>query len=66
MQTKLNRRQMLVGGASMAALAMASRSALAQDNSLRVAWWGGKERADRTQKALDLYAKNNGLTISTE
>jgi multiple sugar transport system substrate-binding protein len=66
MQMKFNRRQMMAGGASLAALAMASRSALAQDNSLRVAWWGGKERADRTQKALDLYAKNNGLTISTE
>jgi multiple sugar transport system substrate-binding protein len=66
MQMKFDRRQFLMAGASMAALAMASRSALAQDNSLRVAWWGGKERAERTQKALDLYAKNAGLTVSTE
>ena len=67
MQLKLDRRQFLVAGASVAALGLAGRPAWAADLSLRVAWWGGKERAERTQKALDLYAKSNsGVTISTE
>jgi multiple sugar transport system substrate-binding protein len=66
MQMKFDRRQFLMAGASVAAISMISRPAWAQDNSLRVAWWGGKERADRTQKALDAYAKTANLTISTE
>ena len=67
MKVKLDRRQFLVAGASVAVLGMVGRPAWAADLSLRVAWWGGKERAERTQKALDLYAKSNsGVTISTE
>jgi multiple sugar transport system substrate-binding protein len=51
----------------MAVMSVLAGRARAADLSLRVAWWGGKERAERTQKALDLYAGNNsGMTISTE
>ena len=42
--------------ATTAALASRSRPGLAADGgTLRMAWWGAQERADRTQKALDLF-----------
>ena len=40
---------------------------LAQDKRLRMYWWGGKERADRTFKVNELYAaRHPGVTIDGE
>jgi len=41
--------------------------AFAEDKRLRMYWWGGKERADRTFKVNALYAaRNPGVTIDGE
>jgi len=36
-----------------------ARPAFAQDKHLRLYWWGGQARADRTTAVADLYAKAN-------
>jgi len=62
----LDRRQFLLAGAAAAGLG-ASRLAWAADIALRMAWWGGKARAQLTQKAIDLYvSKNPGVSVDTE
>ena len=66
MTVKLDRRKFLVAGAAVATLGATSRLSWA-DTKLRVDWWGGKARAELTQKALDLYkSKNPGVTIDAE
>ena len=67
MKGNLGRRQFLLTGAAMAALGVSGRLARAADTHLRVAWWGGKTRAELTQKVVDLYvSRTPGTTISTE
>lgn len=67
MTIKFDRRQFLVAGAAAAGVGMSTRIAWAADTMLRVAWWGGKARADLTQKALDLYmSKNPSIRIDSE
>ena len=41
-------------------------SALAEGESIRVAWWGGQERHNMTIEALDAYAAANGVTMAYE
>ncbi len=56
--------------AGVGALALAAGgfpAAFAQDKRLRMYWWGGKERADRTFKVNELYsARHPGVTIDGE
>jgi multiple sugar transport system substrate-binding protein len=67
MTFKFDRRQFLMSGVAAAGLGLSTRLSLAAGTSLRVAWWGGKARADLTQKALDLYvSKNPEISIDSE
>ena len=40
--------------------------AMAEENTLRVAWWGGQERHNNTIKALDAYGEANGVKFEYE
>ncbi|MBI1779414.1 MAG: carbohydrate ABC transporter substrate-binding protein [Proteobacteria bacterium] len=64
----IDRRSLLKAGTGAFALTLAGLSpALAEDKRLRMYWWGGKERADRTFKVNDLYsAANAGVKIDGE
>lgn len=66
MTFRLDRRQFLMGSAALAT-AGAMRPAFAADTNLRLLFWGGKARADRTFVATDLFSKANpGITIDGE
>jgi pectin-derived oligosaccharide transport system substrate-binding protein len=54
---RMNRRQILTAGGAAAGLALAGapRPLWAQDNRLRMFWWGSKDRADRTSTVNRLY-----------
>jgi multiple sugar transport system substrate-binding protein len=56
----VDRRQFLMGSAALLAAGAAGlRPAFAQDTRLRLIFWGGKARADRTYGVTDLYTKAN-------
>ena len=59
----IGRRGLLLAGAAFAA-AGALRPAFAQENRLRLIFWGSKDRADRTFAVADAYEKANGVTIA--
>jgi multiple sugar transport system substrate-binding protein len=64
---RIDRRRVLAAGTAMAGLAAFPYSARADEKRLRMYWWGGKDRADRTFKVNDLYrAKNPDVTIDGE
>ncbi len=50
----------------IALLATFVGSAFAEGTSLRVAWWGGQERHNKTIEALDAYSAANGVEIGYE
>lgn len=62
MTARLDRRQFLLGSTALAAAAGIA-PAYAQDNRLRLLFWGGQARADRTYAATDLYSKANPGTV---
>ena len=69
MTISIDRRQFLMGSTALAAAgAMGGISpALAADVHLRLYWWGGQARADRTNAVSDLYAKANpGFTYDKD
>ncbi|MFL4992054.1 MAG: ABC transporter ATP-binding protein, partial [Microvirga sp.] len=60
MTHNLNRRTLLKAALGSAGLsALGSLPAFAQDARVRLFWWGSKERADRTLKAVSLYQERN-------
>lgn len=61
---KLDRRQFLMGTTALLAGGAITR-AQAQDAALRLYWWGGQTRADRTLAVADLWAKAKGKTVPT-
>ena len=64
MTIALDRRQFLMGtGALLGATALSPAAALAQENRLRLLFWGGQARADRTYAVTDLYGKANPGTV---
>jgi len=64
---RISRRRVLAGTAGLAGSAATGRPVLAQDKRLRMYWWGGKDRADRTFKVNDLYtAAHPGVKIDGE
>jgi multiple sugar transport system substrate-binding protein len=66
MSFSLDRRQFLLGSTALAAAGMVG-PALAADVHLRLYWWGGQARADRTNAVSDLYAKANpGFTYDKD
>lgn len=70
MAKTISRREMLRLGALIAApavLKMTSTPATAQASRLRISWWGGADRAKRTQAAIDAFkGLNAGLDIVPE
>lgn len=62
MTFNLGRRQMLLGSTALLA-AGAIGPAFAQENRLRLLFWGGQARADRTYAVTDLYSKANPGTV---
>lgn len=63
MTFRMPRRQFLMGSSALAAAgAMGLRPAFAQDEALRLIWWGGQARADRTLAVADAYAAATGTT----
>jgi multiple sugar transport system substrate-binding protein len=63
MTIRLDRRQFLLGSTALtAAGAMGISPAWAQETRLRLTFWGGQARADRTYGVTDLYTKANAGT----
>lgn len=66
MTIRFDRRQFLMGSTALLT-AGALTPARAQDAALRLLWWGGQARADRTFAVTDLYtAANPGATFEGE
>ncbi len=64
MQGAFNRRLFLAGAAATAAASAAHAQA---QTRLRVYWWGAKERADRTNKVIEMYMQANpAVAVSGE
>lgn len=63
MTIRLGRRQFLMGSSALAAAAAAGISPAFAQSALRLIFWGGQARADRTYAVTDLYeaAGNPGL-----
>ena len=66
MSFKLDRRQFLLGTSALAAAGAIGSPAFAEDKRLRLYWWGGQARADRTQAVMDLFGKANGVQFDGE
>ncbi|MBF0678987.1 MAG: carbohydrate ABC transporter substrate-binding protein [Devosia sp.] len=63
MTFRIGRRQFLMGSSALIAAGAAGFSpAFAQGNPLRMIWWGGQARADRTLAVADAYADAKGIT----
>src|SRR5690606_31711318 len=60
MTIRLDRRNFLMGSTASLLAAGLVRPVMAQDGSLRLIWWGGQNRADRTLAAADAYAAATG------
>jgi multiple sugar transport system substrate-binding protein len=64
--TKLVSRRSFLAGTSMLALAglAGTRLAFAQEQRLRMSWWGNADRSERTNQVIDRFtAANPGTTI---
>jgi len=62
MTFRLNRRKLLAGSAAAlgaSAFAMGPGRAFAQEQRLRLMWWGSQPRADRTFAVTDLFMEHN-------
>ncbi|MEO6394586.1 MAG: ABC transporter substrate-binding protein [Devosia sp.] len=62
MTFRVDRRQFLMGSTALLA-AGAMSPAMAQAERMRLIFWGGQARADRTYGVTDLYAKQFGTVI---
>ena len=67
MTVRIDRRQFLMGSTALfAAGAAGIAPAFAQDASLRLIFWGGQARADRTYGVTDLYKAAKGTDVEGE
>jgi multiple sugar transport system substrate-binding protein len=64
MTFRIDRRQFLMGTTAVLGSAALTGRALAQE-ALRLYWWGGQTRADRTLAVADLWAKAKGMAVPT-
>lgn len=64
----VNRRRFLGAGLGVASMPLwGLAQSLAADTAIRMIWWGGKDRAERTNKAVDAFkADNAGVNITGE
>ncbi len=60
-----SRRNFLMGSSALLAAGALSPRVFAQANPLRLYWWGGQTRADRTMKVAELLAKAKGAPVPT-
>ena len=66
MTFNIGRRQFLMGSSALVAAGAIGGPAFAQDKRMRLAWWGGQARADRTDAVSKLYAEAHpGVTFDT-
>ncbi|HZY67615.1 MAG TPA: extracellular solute-binding protein [Devosia sp.] len=65
MTYSIGRRGFLMGTTALLAAGAITR-AQAQDTTLRMIFWGGQARADRTYGVTDLYTQANGGTVEGE
>jgi multiple sugar transport system substrate-binding protein len=65
MTFSIRRRQFLMGSSALLAAGALGRPAFAQSDALRLYWWGGQTRADRTLAVADLWAKAKGVPVPT-
>lgn len=66
MTFNIGRRQFLMGSSALVAASALAGPVFAQDKRLRLAWWGGQARADRTDAVSKLYAEAHpGVTFDT-
>lgn len=63
MTIALDRRRFLMGSTALLGAAALSPAAMAQENRLRLLFWGGQARADRTYAATDLFSAANPGTV---
>lgn len=67
MTNRIDRRQFLMAGSAMALGSAAGVMPVwAQDAQLRLYFWGGQARADRTYAVTDMYKAANGVDIVGE
>jgi len=68
MSLRISRRRLMQGAAALAAFGATGLSAaLAQDARLRLTFWGGQARADRTFAVADLFSETDaGTTVEGE
>ena len=67
MTIRIDRRQFLMGSSALVAAGAAGiMPAWAQASSLRLTFWGGQARADRTYAVTDLYTKAKGTAVEGE
>lgn len=67
MDFQTNRRSFLLGSTALGVgLALGARPALSQDANLRLMFWGGQDRADRTNGVGDLFKSATGIGVDTE
>jgi multiple sugar transport system substrate-binding protein len=67
MTIRIDRRQFLMGSSAlMAAGAAGIMPSWAQASNLRLTFWGGQARADRTYGVTDLYTKATGTAVEGE
>ncbi len=60
MTLRIGRRHFLMGSTALLAAGI-TRPVLAQAEALRLYWWGGQTRADRTLAVADLFAQARGV-----
>ena len=65
MTFNIGRRQFMMGSSALLAASAFGRPAFAQADALRLYWWGGQTRADRTMQVADLWAKAKNATVPT-
>ena len=65
MTFNIGRRQFLMGSSALVAAGAFARPTFAQAEALRLYWWGGQTRADRTLAVADLWAKAKSMPVPT-
>ncbi len=66
MTIRIDRRHFLMGSTALLAAGAMSPAALAQAAKLRLIFWGGQARADRTYGVTDLFTKSGGPVVEGE
>lgn len=67
MTIRIDRRQFLMGSSALLAAGAAGVSpSFAQSDALRLLFWGGQDRADRTYAVSDLFTAENGTPMAPE